>query len=74
MPHIIIKSIGGASKEAAEQAVAVLSKAMGKPEKYFSVAVESYSFGDWEGVYNEHIKDNPSVVVKPGFSDPKTFE
>jgi phenylpyruvate tautomerase PptA (4-oxalocrotonate tautomerase family) len=74
MPHIVIKSIGGASQEAAEQAVAVLSKAMGKPEKYFSVAVESYSFGEWESVFNEHIKDNDKVVVKPGYSNPVTFE
>ena len=74
MPHIVIKSIGGASQEAAEQAVAVLSKAMGKPEKYFSVAVENYSFGEWEGVYNECIKDNPNVLVKPGYSNPVTFE
>ena len=74
MPHIIIKSIGGASQEAAEQAVATLSKAMGKPEKYFSVAVESYAFNEWEGVYNQHIKDNDNVVVKPGYSNPVTFE
>jgi phenylpyruvate tautomerase PptA (4-oxalocrotonate tautomerase family) len=74
MPHIVIKSIGGASQEAAEQAVAVLSKAMGKPEKYFSVAVENYSFNEWESVFNEHIKDNDKVVVKPGYSDPVTFQ
>jgi phenylpyruvate tautomerase PptA (4-oxalocrotonate tautomerase family) len=74
MPHIVIKSIGGSSQEAAEQAVAVLSKAMGKPEKYFSVAVENYSFGEWEGVYNNCIKDNQNVLVKPGYNNPVTFE
>ena len=78
MPHIIIKAIKGASdaqkQDAAKQAVAAVSKSLGKPEKYFSVAVEEYSFGEWEGVYNEHIKDNDSVVVKPGYSNPKTFE
>ena len=77
MPHIIIKAIKGASdaqkQEAAKQAVAAVSKSLGKPEKYFSVAVEEYSFGEWEGVYNEHIKDNDSVIVKPGYSDPITF-
>ena len=78
MPHIIIKAIKGASdaqkQEAAKQAVAAVSKSLGKPEKYFSVAVEEYSFGEWEGVYNECIKDNDSVVIKPGYSNPKTFE
>ena len=78
MPHIIIKAIKGASdaqkQEAAKQAVAAVSNSLGKPEKYFSVAVEEYSFGEWEGVYNECIKDNDSVVVKPGYSNPKTFE
>ena len=78
MPHIIIKAIKGASdaqkQEAAQQAVAAVSKSLGKPEKYFSVAVEEYSFGEWEDVYNECIKDNDSVILKPGYSNPKTFE
>ena len=78
MPHIIIKAIEGASdaqkQEAAKQAIAAVSKSLGKPEKYFSVAVEEYSFGEWESVYNECIKDNASVIVKPGYSNPKTFE
>ena len=78
MPHIIIKAIKGASdaqmQDAAKQAVAAVSKSLGKPEKYFSVAVEEYSFGEWEGVYNECIKDNENVIVKPGYSNPKTFE
>ena len=78
MPHIIIKAIKGASdaqkQEAAKQAVAAVSKSLGKPEKYFSVAVEEYSFGEWESVYDECIKDNDSVVVKPGYINPKTFE
>ena len=78
MPHIIIKAISGASdaqkQDAAKQAIAVVSKSLGKPEKYFSVAVEEYSFAEWEGVYNEHIKDNACVLIKPGYSNPKTFE
>ena len=78
MPHIIIKAIKGASdaqkQEAAKQAVAAVGKSLGKPERYFSVAVEEYSFGEWEGVYNECIKDNDSVILKPGYSNPKTFE
>jgi len=78
MPHVVIKTIKGPSRaqlqEAAEQISAVVNKTMGKPEKYISVSVEEYSFGEWEGVYNEHIKDNDSVVVKPGYSNPKTFE
>ena len=78
MPHIVIKTIEGKSqeqlREAAEQAKIAVSKSLGKPEKYFSVAVESYSLGEWEGVYNENIKDNDSVIIKPGYSNPVTFE
>ena len=78
MPHIVIKTIGGKSpeqlKEAAEQAIAAVSKTLGKPEKYFSATVEEYAFGEWEGVYNECIKDNDNVLVKPGYSNPVTFQ
>ena len=78
MPHIVIKTISGKPqeqlKEAAEQAAIAVSKAFGKPQKYFSVAVEEYSFDEWEGVYNEQIKDNENVLVKPGYTNPKTFE
>ena len=78
MPHIIIKAISGSSQEqlqeAAKQAASVLSKTLGKPEKYFSVAVEEYSFGEWEKVYNECIKDKDNVLVKPGYTNPVTFE
>ena len=78
MPHIVIKTISGKPQEqlqeAAGQAVAAVSKSLGKPEKYFSVSVEEYSFGEWEGAYNEHIKNNDNVLVKPGYSNPKTFE
>ena len=78
MPHIIIKAIGKPSeeqmREAAEQIADVISKTMGKSKKHISVSIEDYSFGEWEGVYNEHIKDNDSVIVKPGYTNPKTFE
>ena len=78
MPHIIIKTISGKPqeqlKEAAEQAVIAVSKALGKPQKYFSVAVEEYAFDEWADVYNEQIKDNDNVLVKPGYTNPKTFE
>jgi phenylpyruvate tautomerase PptA (4-oxalocrotonate tautomerase family) len=77
MPHIVIKTIGSASKEqledTAKQISAVVSKTMGKPEKYISVSVEEYSFGEWEGVYNEFVKDKDNVVLKPGYTNPKTF-
>jgi phenylpyruvate tautomerase PptA (4-oxalocrotonate tautomerase family) len=77
MPHIVIKAIRGASKEqikeAAKQISSVVNKTMGKPEKYISVSVEEYSFDEWEGVYNEFVKDKDNVIVKPGYSDPKTF-
>jgi 4-oxalocrotonate tautomerase family enzyme len=78
MPHIVIKTIKGKSKEqlkdAAEQVSAVINKTMGKPEKYISVAVEEYAFDEWKGVYNESIRDNENVLVKPGYTNPKTFE
>jgi len=78
MPHVIIKTISGPSQkqlqDAAKQIAAVISKTMGKPEKYISVSVEAYSFGEWEGVYNECIKDKNNVLVKPGYTNPKTFE
>jgi phenylpyruvate tautomerase PptA (4-oxalocrotonate tautomerase family) len=78
MPHIVIKTLSGKSQkelqEAAESAVAAVSKSLGKPEKYFSASVEEYSMGEWEGVFNENIKDKDNVLVKPGYSNPKTFE
>ena len=77
MPHIVIKTISGPSKaqlqEAAEQIGAIAGKTMGKAEMYISVSVEEYSFGEWEGVYNEFIKDKDNVLVKPGYTNPKTF-
>ena len=78
MPHIVIKTIGKPSQEqqqeAAKQISAVISKTFGKPEKYISVSVEEYSFGEWENVYNECIKDKDNVVIKPGYTNPKTFD
>ena len=78
MPHIVIKTIKGPSqaqlRQAAEQISAIVNKTMGKPEKYISVSVEEYSFGEWEGVYNECIKDKDNVLIKPGYSNPNTFE
>lgn len=78
MPHIVIKTISGPSHEqlqqAAEQIAAVVNKTMGKPSKYISVSVEEYSFPEWESVYNECVKDKDNVLVKPGYTNPKTFE
>lgn len=78
MPHIVIKTISGPSKaqlqEAAEQISTIINKTMGKPEKYISVSIEEYSFGEWEGVYNEFIKDKDNILVKPGYTNPKTFQ
>ncbi len=78
MPHVVIKTISGPSEkqlqEAAEQIAAIVNKTMGKPEKYISVSVEEYSFSDWEGVYNDCVKDKDNVYVKPGYTDPKTFQ
>jgi phenylpyruvate tautomerase PptA (4-oxalocrotonate tautomerase family) len=78
MPHIVIKTIAGPSEQqlldAAKQISAIVNKTLGKPEKYISVSVEEYSFGEWEGVFNEYIKDRDNVILKPGYSNPKTFE
>ncbi|MCL2880365.1 MAG: tautomerase family protein [Treponema sp.] len=78
MPHIVIKTISGPTKkqmqEAAGQIAEVVSKTMGKPSKYISVSVEEYSFPEWEGVYNEFVKGKDNVLVKPGYTNPKTFE
>ena len=77
MPHVVIKTISGPSQkqlqEAARQIAAIVNQTMGKPEKYISVSVEEYGFGEWESVYNECIKDKDNVLVKPGYTNPKTF-
>ena len=77
MPHIVIKTISGPSKEQIQEAAAqiskIVTKTMGKPEKYVSVSVEEYSFGEWENVYDEFVKGKDNVVVKPGYTNPKTF-
>ena len=46
---------------------------MGKPEKYISVSVEEYDYAQWEGVYNEFVKDKDNVLVEPGYTDPVSF-
>jgi phenylpyruvate tautomerase PptA (4-oxalocrotonate tautomerase family) len=78
MPHIVIKAIKGASpkqlQDTAEQISVVVNKTLGKPEKYISVAVEEYAFGEWESVYNECIGDKDNILVKPGYKNPVTFE
>jgi len=78
MPHVVIKTISGPSKDqlqqAAEEISAIVNKTMGKAEKYISVSVEEYSFSEWESVYNESIKDKDNLLVKPGYSNPKNFQ
>lgn len=78
MPHIVIKTLSGKSQDelqqAAEEVSAVISKTLGKPGKYISVSVEEYSFDEWEGVYNEFVKGKDNVLVKPSYTNPKTFE
>ena len=78
MPHIVIKTIKGPSQaqlqDAADQISAIVNKTMGKPEKYISVSVEEYSFDEWEDVYNDCIKGKDNLLVKPDYTNPKTFE
>jgi phenylpyruvate tautomerase PptA (4-oxalocrotonate tautomerase family) len=77
MPHIVIKTIRGPSREqlqqAAEQIADVVNRTMGKPKKYISVSVEEYSMSEWPGVYDEFVKGRDNVLVKPGYTDPRTF-
>ena len=78
MPHIVIKTIRGSSQqqlqEAAEQICDIVNKTMGKPKKYISVSLEEYSFPEWEEVYNECIKGKDNMLIKPAYTNPKTFE
>jgi len=78
MPHVVIKTLSGPSKEAlqkaAEQISDIVNKTLGKPKKYISVAVEEYSFDEWEGVYKDCIEGRDNILIKPGYTDPKTFE
>ena len=78
MPHVVIKAIKGATpaqyQQTAEQISEVINKTLGKPEKYISISVEEYSFSEWEGVYDEFVKDKDNVILKPGYTNPKTFE
>ena len=78
MPHVVIKTISGPSQadlqKAAEQIGEIVNKTLGKPKKYISVSVEEYAFGEWPGVYNEFVKDKNNVLVKPGYTDPETFQ
>ena len=78
MPHVIIKLIKGPSKEqekrAAEQIAEIVNKTLGKPMKYISVSVGEYGYDEWPAVYDADIKGKNNVVVKPGYTDPKTFQ
>lgn len=78
MPHIVIKTIKGPSQEqlqeAAKQISEIINKTLGKPRKYISVSVEEYSFGEWKDVYDQFIKDNDNVILKPEYTNPVTFE
>ena len=78
MPHISIHAIKGASpqqmQDCAEKVSAVITKTLGKPEKYISISFENHAYDEWESVYNEHIKDKDNVLIKPGYTNPKTFD
>jgi phenylpyruvate tautomerase PptA (4-oxalocrotonate tautomerase family) len=78
MPHVIIKTLSGPSKEALQKAAVQISdiveKTLGKPKKYISVSFEEYSFDQWEGVYKDCIEGKDNILVKPGYTNPKTFQ
>ena len=78
MPHITIKLIGNPTKEEKERVSERISKIiedeLGKPRKYISVAIEGVGFSEWENIYNNEIKDNKNITLKPQYTNPKTFE
>ena len=78
MPHVVIKTLSGPTKEqlqkAAEQIGDIVNKTLGKPKKYISVSVEEYSFDEWEGVYKDCIEGRDNVLIKAGYTDPRTFQ
>jgi len=71
MPHVTIQLIAGPSdeqlKKAAEEIRAVLQNTLGKPPQYTTVAVEEYDAVDWPDVFEDHIRDNPNLVIQPGY-------
>ncbi|MDR0999803.1 MAG: tautomerase family protein [Clostridiales bacterium] len=77
MPHVVVKIVGGPSKEqlqdCADQIASIVNKTLGKPKKYISVSVEEYSYAEWPGVYDEYVKNRDNVLVKPGYTNPHTF-
>jgi hypothetical protein len=42
--------------------------------KAIVVSINGYSFAEWEGEYNEFVRDKNNVVVKSGYTNPKTFQ
>jgi len=78
MPHVVIKMLPGPSKEAQQKAAKeiseVIENVLGKAQKYTSVSVEEYTLEEWEGVYNEYIKDKDNIVLPPAYTNPRTFE
>jgi hypothetical protein len=39
-----------------------------KPEQYITVSVEEYSFDEWEGVYDEFVKDKDNLLIEPKYT------
>ncbi|MCL1804194.1 MAG: tautomerase family protein [Eubacteriaceae bacterium] len=78
MPHIVIKTIGYPSKEALEEAAEeikqILIQKLGKREKTISIALEECTYEDWPQIYEKEIKGNDNLLVKPGYTDPVTFD
>ena len=77
MPHIIIKTVEGPSKEAlkkaAEQISDIVEKTLGKPKEHISVSTEEYSFDEWPSVHKNFIEGRDNVIIKPGYTDPATL-
>jgi phenylpyruvate tautomerase PptA (4-oxalocrotonate tautomerase family) len=78
MPHIVIKAIEGQPpekmKEVAAKLVTAVADTLGAPTGVVSVSLEEFPRADWVGVYDEYIRDKDNVLVKPGYSNPVTFE
>ncbi|MDR0696198.1 MAG: tautomerase family protein [Christensenellaceae bacterium] len=78
MPHIDVKLVGNPSdqqkKVVAEKIAKIIEDEFGKARKYISVSIEGKSFDEWSEVYYSEIKDNKNIVIKPQYTNPRTFQ
>jgi phenylpyruvate tautomerase PptA (4-oxalocrotonate tautomerase family) len=78
MPHIVIKAMAGQPREKmqeiADKFTTIVAETLGAPTGVVSVSLEEYAREAWPEVYNNYIGGKDNVLVKPGYSNPVTFE